>query len=135
VAASNVREATGSEPQTISGSKSVILDEIHLGRMTLGDRGLEREILEIFVHQAAIMIERVANAEPALAAAAAHTLMGSARGIGVWRVAKAAERLERVSAWPSDLAQRDEAIEDLKAATLEASAVIGARLNDELRRH
>ena len=112
-----------------------VLDEVHLCRMTLGDRGLEREILEIFVRQAAIMIERVANGEPALAAAAAHTLMGSARGIGVWRVAKAAERLERATACPSNAAERDEAVEDLKAATLEASAAIGARLNAELRHH
>ena len=29
-----------------------------------------------------------------MAAAAAHTLKGSARGIGAWRVARAAERLE-----------------------------------------
>jgi len=103
--------------------------------MTLGDRDLEREILEIFVRQAALMIERVANAEPPLAAAAAHTLMGSARGIGLWRVAKAAEHLERLIANPSNLAERDDAIEGLKAATLEASAAIGARLNEELRRH
>ncbi len=127
--ASSMRKAADSVPEF------AVIDEIHLGRMTLGDRGLEREILEIFVQQAAIMIERVANAEPALAAAAAHTLMGSARGIGVWRVAKAAECLERASAWPSNPVERDAAIEDLKAATLEASAAIGARLNRELRRH
>jgi HPt (histidine-containing phosphotransfer) domain-containing protein len=126
---SSMRKAADSGPQF------AVLDEVHLGRMTLGDRVLEREILEIFVRQAAIMIERVANAEPTLAAAAAHTLMGSARGIGVWRVAKAAERLERASAWPLNPAQRDQAVEDLKAATLEASAAIGARLNDEIRRH
>ena len=29
----------------------------------------------------------------------------------------------------------EQAVEDLKAATLEASAAIGARLNDEIRRH
>ncbi len=129
MAASSAQKAADSEPEF------AVLDEVHLGRMTLGDRGLEREILEIFVRQAAIMIERVANAEPALAAAAAHTLMGSARGIGVWRVAKAAERLERVTGALSDPAERDRAVESLKAATLEASAAIGARLNAELRRH
>jgi HPt (histidine-containing phosphotransfer) domain-containing protein len=129
VNASSMRKAADSAPEF------AVLDEIHLGRMTLGDRDLEREILEIFVRQAALMIERVANAEPPLAAAAAHTLMGSARGIGLWRVAKAAEHLERLIANPSNLAERDDAIEGLKAATLEASAAIGARLNEELRRH
>jgi HPt (histidine-containing phosphotransfer) domain-containing protein len=130
-----VVNASGMRKTADLASEFSVLDEIHLGRMTLGDRELEREILEIFVRQAAIMIERVANAEPQLAAAAAHTLMGSARGIGVWRVAEAAERLERASAWPANSAERDEAVEDLKAATLEASAAIGARLNEELRGH
>ena len=127
--ASSMRKAADPAPEF------AVFDEIHLGRMTLGDRGLEREILEIFVRQAALMIERVANAEPPLAAAAAHTLMGSARGIGLWRVAKAAENLERLIARPSNSVERDEAIEGLKVATLEASAAIGARLNEELRRH
>ena len=70
-----------------------VLDEAHLARMTLGDRQLERDVLQIFVRQAAMMLERIATAEPPLAAAAAHTLVGSARGIGAWRVAHAAERL------------------------------------------
>ena len=85
--------------------------------MTLGDRRLEREVLEIFVRQTVIMLERIAGAEPALAAAAAHTLTGSARGIGAWRVARAAERLERVANGKSGAAELDEAIEELKSAT------------------
>jgi HPt (histidine-containing phosphotransfer) domain-containing protein len=105
-----------------------VIDEVHLGRMTLGDRGLEREILEIFVLQAAIMLGRIAGAGPALMAATAHTVVGSARGIGAWRVAQAAERLERAAAVASEPEERDQAVEDLKAAMLEAGAVIGARL-------
>ena len=70
-----------------------IIDERHLGRMTLGDRSLEREVLEIFARQTVLMLERIEGTNPALAAAAAHTLKGSARGIGAWRVAQAAERL------------------------------------------
>jgi HPt (histidine-containing phosphotransfer) domain-containing protein len=112
-----------------------VIDEVHLGRMTLGDRGLEREILEIFVLQAAIMLGRIAGAGPALMAATAHTVVGSARGIGAWRVAQAAERLERAAAVASDPEERDQAVEDLKAAMLEASAVIGARLTGGLSGH
>src|SRR5208282_4432655 len=97
------------------------IDEIHLGRMTLGDRRLEREVLEIFVRQTAILLDRIVGAEPALAAAAAHTLLGSARGIGVWRVARAAERLEHVAGEGDDKAIMDEAIAELKTASLEAS--------------
>ncbi len=109
-----------------------IIDEEHLGRMTLGDRRLEREVLQIFVRQTAVMLGRIADGEPDVAAAAAHTLTGSARGIGAWRVARAAEQLERASGEGSD-GKFSEAIAELKAASLEASAAIGARLSDPLR--
>jgi HPt (histidine-containing phosphotransfer) domain-containing protein len=106
-----------------------VIDEQHLWRMTLGDRRLEREVLQIFVRQTAIMIERIAGAEPSLAAAAAHTLKGSARGIGAWRMDRAAERLERVASGgcgrPMELS---DAVQELTAAALEVSAAIGARL-------
>jgi HPt (histidine-containing phosphotransfer) domain-containing protein len=128
---------TASSLLSLSGSEQepAVIDEAHLGRMTLGDRHLEREILEIFVRQTAIMLERIAGAEPALAAASAHTLMGSARGIGAWRVARAAEQLEQAASGQSGSAKMDEAIEELAAASLEASAAIGARLRGALRDH
>src|ERR1700734_3934657 len=77
--------------------KPTVIDDTHLERMTLGDRRLEREVLELFVRQTTIMLGRIVGAEPALAAAAAHTLKGSARGIGAWRVARAAELVERAA--------------------------------------
>src|SRR5271169_3301758 len=115
--------------------KRTVIDETHLERMTLGDRRLEREVLELFVRQTTIMLGRIMGAEPALAAAAAHTLKGSARGIGVWRVARAAEQLERVANGKSGAAALDEAVEELTSATNEASAAIAARLGDVLRGH
>ena len=118
-----------------AGSQRAVIDEDHLGRMTLGDRRLEREVLEIFVRQTVIMLERIAGAEPALAAAAAHTLTGSARGIGAWRMARAAEQLERVASGKSGAVALDEAVEELKSAAMEASAAIAARLGDVLRDH
>ena len=108
-----------------------ILDEQHLQRMTLGDRGLEREVLQIFVRQSAIMLGRIADAKPEMVAAAAHTLTGSARGIGAWRVARAAERLEHAGrAGQGCEDEMTTAIAELKAASLEACAAIGARLGD-----
>ena len=50
------------------------------------------------MRQTTIMLNRIAGADPPLAAAAAHTLKGSARGIGAWRVARAAELLEQAPA-------------------------------------
>jgi HPt (histidine-containing phosphotransfer) domain-containing protein len=124
-----------------SDGKPSAIDEDHLARMTLGDRRLEREVLEIFVRQTAIMLDRIMGAEPALAAAAAHTLKGSARGIGAWRVARAAEHLENAANADGNAGGGHdlvEAIEELKTASLEASAAIGARLTGllaELSRH
>jgi len=112
-----------------------VIDEDHLARMTLGDRALEREVLEIFARQTVIMLQRIGGAEPALAAAAAHTLVGSARGIGATRVALAAERLEQAARAKAGAAELDRAVDALKAATVEASAAIAARLGSALRDH
>lgn len=121
---SGLSRATATE----AGAASVI-DEDHLGRMTLGDRRLEREVLEIFVRQAALMLGRIRCAKPETAAMAAHSLNGSARGIGAWRVAQAAEKLERaVEGGERDL---DAAVSELRAATIEAGAAIGARLRQQ----
>lgn len=103
------------------------IDEDHLGRMTLGDRSLEREVLEIFARQTTLMLERITGLDRAHAAAAAHTLKGSARGIGAWRVAQAAEQLERAASEGGDHAF-EAAIAELKAASSEVRAAIGARL-------
>lgn len=127
-------------------SNATIIDENHLGRMTLGDRRLEREVLELFLRQTTIILKRIADAEPPLAAAAAHTLKGSARGIGAWRVAHAAELLEHAAGGEGGEGDSgadkgrdfDDAIAKLNAASLEAGAAIGARLTmllAELGRH
>jgi HPt (histidine-containing phosphotransfer) domain-containing protein len=70
------------------------IDLEHLFRMTLGDHSLEREVLQLFDRQAGMLMERIAGAEPGIVAAAAHTLKGSARGIGAWQVARAADTVE-----------------------------------------
>jgi HPt (histidine-containing phosphotransfer) domain-containing protein len=103
----------------------VVLDEEHLKRMTLGDQSLEREVLQVFIRQITLMLKRIARAEPAQAAAAAHTLKGSASGLGAWRVANAAERLERAAAGLGDLSV---AVAELEGATREVCGVIEARL-------
>ncbi len=69
------------------------IDIEYLKRMTLGDAGLEQEVLAMFSAQAVSLIGALA-ALPADAGALAHTLKGSARAIGAFMVANAAERLE-----------------------------------------
>lgn len=107
-----------------------VIDEEHLGRMTLGDASLEREVLEIFARQIALMLKRIVGAEPTVAAAAAHTLKGSARGIGAWRLAQAAERLEEAVADRLCGEAVSAATEALEAACHEVSAAIRARLGE-----
>jgi HPt (histidine-containing phosphotransfer) domain-containing protein len=70
------------------------IDTAHLDRMTLGDEALQREVLTLFVRQSADLVARMATF-PADMAAIAHTLKGSARGIGAFSAAASAERLER----------------------------------------
>jgi HPt (histidine-containing phosphotransfer) domain-containing protein len=62
--------------------------------MTFGDRNLEREVLQLFDRQAELLIGRIGASEPAVVAALAHTLKGSALGIGAASVARAAEAVE-----------------------------------------
>ena len=80
------------------------IDFDHLKRMTLGDAGLEQEVLAMFAAQSASLFGTLATMPPE-APALAHTLKGSARAIGAFAVADAAARLETVisgGADPSD---------------------------------
>jgi HPt (histidine-containing phosphotransfer) domain-containing protein len=82
------------------------IDVEHLFRMTLGDHHLEREVLQLFDHQAGMLMERISQSsrsercEPGIVAAAAHTMKGSARGIGAWQLARAAEAVENAALGP-----------------------------------
>jgi HPt (histidine-containing phosphotransfer) domain-containing protein len=80
------------------------IDLVHLARMTLGERSLEREVLQLFDRQAAILVERMQTAPAEALGALAHTLKGSARAIGAARVARAAEALEFAGAADTVLA-------------------------------
>ena len=95
------------------------IDFEHLNRMTLGDAGLEQEVLAMFVAQSARLVHTLA-ARPADASALAHTLKGSARAIGAFAVADAAARLEVAIARGFDtsaaLAELGEAIAQARVA-------------------
>ncbi len=95
------------------------IDIEHLQRMTLGDAGLEREVLAMFSAQAVHLAEALARL-PADAGALAHTLKGSARAIGAFGVAEAAARLEtliRNGGDPSEaLAELDDAVAQARSA-------------------
>ena len=81
------------------------IDFEHLKRMTLGDAGLEQEVLAMFAAQSASLLSTLATM-PADAPALAHTLKGSARAIGAFAVADAAARLEAVISGGADPADQ-----------------------------
>ena len=76
------------------------LDLAHLERQTMGDAALAGEVLQLFLRQALAMKAQLSGA---LAEAdlrrIAHTLAGSARGIGAWQAAQLASVIE---AGPAD---------------------------------
>lgn len=100
------------------------IDLDHLRRMTLGDAGLEREVLAMFAAQTVSLIGMLATLPP-VAGALAHTLKGSARAIGAFAVAGAAERLEAAIQKGDDPAP---SLAGLQDAAIEARAAIDAIL-------
>ena len=100
------------------------IDLEHLRRMTLGDAGLEREVLAMFAAQTVGLIDALATLPPE-AGALAHTLKGSARAIGAFAVADAAARLEAAMQKGDDPLP---SLAGLKSAVTEARAAIDAIL-------
>jgi HPt (histidine-containing phosphotransfer) domain-containing protein len=105
------------------------IDVDHLARMTLGDPLLEREVLQLYDRQATMLLARMRQTIPAVIAASAHTIKGSSRGIGAWRVAREAEAVELAAT--ENGAQLQGAIDRLALSINEARLVI----TDLLRAH
>jgi HPt (histidine-containing phosphotransfer) domain-containing protein len=102
------------------------IDFAHLRRYTLGDRGLEVEILGLFAEQLPITIGALARATTDKQwGMAAHTLKGSARAVGAWPLAALAEDAERLAS-NADAGMRAAIVGRLEAAAEEARAYIAA---------
>jgi hypothetical protein len=114
-----------------SSTPEVVIDLAHLARMTLGEKSLEAEVLELFDRQAGILLARMRSAAPAAAGAFAHTLKGSALGIGAWQVAEAATVVERRAADPT-AADLVDALGRLADAIGQAQTVILALLRERV---
>lgn len=93
------------------------LDLTHLRVMTFGDRGLQDEVLRLFLVQIQTLRAQLAEGTPD--ALAIHSIKGAARGVGAGRVAIAAERVEQGGAG---------AVEGLDTALIAAEAAIAAHL-------
>ena len=106
-------------PPLAPGDASI--DRGHLSRMTHGEQDLEREVLQLFAMQIDLLLGRMRGAAPAVAAALAHTLAGSARSIGAWKIAEAAAVVEAEASAGGDPAL---AVERLSGAAREAQVEI-----------
>jgi HPt (histidine-containing phosphotransfer) domain-containing protein len=105
-----------------------ILDVGHLAAQTGADHALQREILTLFVRQSREILALLQDdtALPRVRADLAHKLKGSARTVGAFVLAEAAEAVEtRVQA--GDTMPREE-FDDLGAAVEAASASISQHL-------
>lgn len=106
------------------------VDMTHLARYTLGDAALEREVLELFCTQSVSYLEQLRAATSQKDwRHAAHSLKGSARAVGAWRMARVAEYVETLCEdMPPEV--RAAQIGELEASLQEASAFV-ARLGDD----
>lgn len=74
---------------------AAVLDLDHLGRYTMGDRALEREVLGLFLGQTRQYADRLALIDdPRDWKLATHSIKGVARSIGAGRLAACAQSLE-----------------------------------------
>jgi hypothetical protein len=108
-------------PPLVPGGRPI--DLVHLSRMTLGDRALERDVLTLFDRQIDLLMHRIETSSLPVAAAAAHTLKGSALGIGAFALATAAGQVEEV-ARSSDPAGACGGVASLRAAIRDVRAEI-----------
>ena len=97
-----------------------LLDRAHLDAQTFGDAALARELLGLFADQCRRLLPGIGDAErpPGERADLAHTLKGSALGVGAARVAGAAAAIE--TALREDGAADVETLARAVAATLAA---------------
>jgi HPt (histidine-containing phosphotransfer) domain-containing protein len=99
------------------------LDLVHLAKYTFGDRGLETELLGLFRSQAGIYVTRLETAATAKEwRDAAHSLKGSARGLGAWGLGDLAEDIEHLDF--EDESGRGDAITRLRAGILVVNVYI-----------
>jgi HPt (histidine-containing phosphotransfer) domain-containing protein len=97
---------SGSSAGAVVDDEVCPIDHAHLRRYTMGSRPLEIEVLQLFAGQApSTLADLMAAADAKAWHIAAHTLKGSARAVGAFAVAQAAEKAERAGFDHPDRAQ------------------------------
>lgn len=102
------------------------IDFAHLAAYTAGDRALEDEVFSLFREQTQMWL-RLLTVEAALDDwnSAAHSLKGSARGIGAFRLAECCEAAERAAG--GSAAARSVTADEIRAAVKEVLDAVAHR--------
>jgi HPt (histidine-containing phosphotransfer) domain-containing protein len=95
-------------------SRARPVDLVHLARQTMGDRALEQEVLSMFVQQAGNVRDQIMRADLTQRLFLVHSLIGSARGVGAFHVARIAEELETDPSSTSVLKRLAGAIDEVR---------------------
>ncbi len=106
-----------------------VIDLVHLARQTLGDRGLEHEVLRIFDQGAKTYLLRLRNAQsPDEIKLALHSLKGASAGVGANGIAALAVAAE--AEFRDTGAVADETVADIGFAVEEVHLFIAELLQD-----
>jgi HPt (histidine-containing phosphotransfer) domain-containing protein len=116
-------DVTGGQTDRVSSPSAI--DHDHLRRYTMGDQQLELEVLGLFAGELPKTLGslRAARTETEWKMAA-HTLKGSARAVGAWRVAAAAVAAEKSAGVVYDPTGKGEAVAACETAATSAIAYI-----------
>ena len=107
--------------------ENLILDLSHLAEFTAGDEELEQHVLGLFAEHAPKYLKDLKAAGPDDWRSVAHKLKGAARSIGAWRLAREAERVERMGRAAAEEAKRSETLEELGFRLDQLMTVISER--------
>jgi HPt (histidine-containing phosphotransfer) domain-containing protein len=123
VAANSLKRVETAETPRTRGP----IDLVHLRKQTLGDPGLELEVLRLFDQMSHVYYSRLETSTTVSDLLVnLHTLKGAASGIGAFGLAELARVAE--GELRDGAAVNPERIEDLHAAVEELSSFISARL-------
>lgn len=134
MAASPARKTDIAQPEGPVIAADRPIDLVHLARQSLGDRGLEVELLGLFARQSEQIMERLGSqmsgSDRRWRHDLAHTLKGSARAVGAGRVAMAAESYEEALYAGRSDKEMEASVARLGASVAEAQAAIADLLAD-----
>jgi HPt (histidine-containing phosphotransfer) domain-containing protein len=122
----------GQARQAIAGRKpsSRPIDLVHLSHYTLGERELEHKLLQLFCTQSRSCLDQLREARSDKHwKEAAQSLERSARAVGAWRTAEAAEHAQGLAGGPL-VRSRAARLGEIEACVAEAEAYIASLLND-----